>query len=76
MERSEELLRVEGVCKSFKKMMAVNRCSLEVAKGTITALIGPNGAGKTTLFNLISGFHRYDEGKVFLNGCRIDGLRP
>lgn len=76
MESSKALLRVEGVCKSFKKMMAVSQCSLEVAKGTITALIGPNGAGKTTLFNLISGFHRFDEGKVFLNGCRIDGLRP
>ena len=76
MENSKDLLRVEGVCKSFRKMMAVNQCSLSVKKGTITALIGPNGAGKTTLFNLISGFHKPDTGRVFLKGGRIDGLRP
>lgn len=76
MENSSELLRVELVCKSFGKMAAVYDCSLNVTKGTITALIGPNGAGKTTLFNLISGFHTPDKGKVFLKGHRIDGLRP
>ena len=75
-ENSDNLLKVEGVSKSFGKMPAVNQCSLNVAKGTITALIGPNGAGKTTLFNLISGFHRPNKGKVFLKGNRIDGLRP
>jgi len=57
-------------------MVAVNQCSFKVARGTITALIGPNGAGKTTLFNLISGFYKPDEGKVFLKGDRIDALRP
>jgi branched-chain amino acid transport system ATP-binding protein len=76
MKNSKDLLRVDGVCKSFGKMLAVNKCSLNVTKGTITALIGPNGAGKTTLFNLISGFHKPNKGKVFLNGDRIDGLRP
>ncbi|MEJ2655929.1 MAG: ABC transporter ATP-binding protein [Desulfobacterales bacterium] len=74
--KSKDLLRVEDVCKSFGKMMAVAHCSLNVTKGTITALIGPNGAGKTTLFNLISGFLKPDTGKVFLKGDRIDGLRP
>lgn len=76
MENFKDLLRVEGVSKSFKRMMAVDQCSLGVTKGTITALIGPNGAGKTTLFNLISGFHKPDTGRVFLKGSRIDGLRP
>jgi len=76
MENSNDLLRVEDVSKSFGKMLAVNQCTLNVTKGTITALIGPNGAGKTTLFNIISGFHKPDNGKVFLKEDRIDGLRP
>lgn len=73
---SKDILWVEAASKAFGKMLAVNECSLKVKKGTITALIGPNGAGKTTLFNLISGFHHPDQGRVFLNGDRIDGLRP
>ena len=76
IEKLNELLRIEWACKSFGKFVAVDRCSLNVSKGTITALIGPNGAGKTTLFNIICGFHKLDKGKVFLKGHRIDGLRP
>lgn len=75
-KNSNTLLKVNDVCKAFGKMGVVNECSLKVKKGTITALIGPNGAGKTTLFNLISGFHIPDAGKIFLKGERIDGLRP
>ncbi len=73
---SQPLLIVEEVTKSFGRMPAVDNCSLRVEKGTITALIGPNGAGKTTLFNIISGFHTPDSGKIYLTGNRIDGLRP
>jgi branched-chain amino acid transport system ATP-binding protein len=76
MENPQELLRVEWVCKSFRKMLVIDQCSFSVSQGTITALIGPNGAGKTTLFNLISGFHKPDTGRLFLKGERIDGLRP
>jgi ABC-type branched-subunit amino acid transport system ATPase component len=74
MAKSETLLEVERVSKSFGRLMAVDRCSLKVQRGTITALIGPNGAGKTTLFNLVSGFLSPDEGQMFLRGERIDRL--
>jgi branched-chain amino acid transport system ATP-binding protein len=70
------ILQVEDVSKSFGGLQAVNRCSLEVRRGTITGLIGPNGAGKTTLFNIISGFLQPDSGRVLLNGRRIEGLPP
>jgi branched-chain amino acid transport system ATP-binding protein len=70
------VLETQQVVKSFDGLRAVNDCSLEVQKGTITGLIGPNGAGKTTLFNLITGFLRPTSGKILLNGERIDGLAP
>lgn len=68
------LLRVEQLVKSFDGLKAVNDCSLEVHRGTITGLIGPNGAGKTTLFNLVTGFLRPTSGRILFNGHRIDGL--
>lgn len=70
------LLQVEDAYKSFGGIHAVNDCSVEVEAGTITGLIGPNGAGKTTLFNLVTGFHSLDKGKVYFKDKDITDLPP
>ena len=49
---------------------------LQVQAGERIALIGPNGAGKSTVFNLVSGRMAPSAGQVFLQGRRIDGMRP
>jgi neutral amino acid transport system ATP-binding protein len=72
--KSEPILALEAVAKSFGGLRAVDGASFAVAAGSITALIGPNGAGKTTLFDLISGYERPDSGAVRFEGRRIDGL--
>ena len=73
---SGPLLQVQDLVKSFDGLRAVNHCSLEVRRGTITGLIGPNGAGKTTLFNLVTGFLRPTSGAILFKGDRLDGLAP
>lgn len=71
-----ELLQIERVSKRFGGLRAVNDCSFDVARGTLTGLIGPNGAGKSTLFNLISGLHRPESGSIQLDGEELVGQRP
>ncbi|MGB8454666.1 MAG: ABC transporter ATP-binding protein [Anaerocolumna sp.] len=70
------MLEVRGLCKHFGGIRAVDNCSFKVEKGSITALIGPNGAGKTTAFNCISKTMPPTSGEVWLEGERIDPLRP
>jgi branched-chain amino acid transport system ATP-binding protein len=70
------LLKVDGVSKRFRGLVAVDRVSFEVAEGAIFAVIGPNGAGKTTLFNTIAGVLRPDTGTIGFDGERIDGAPP
>ncbi|MCL4296911.1 MAG: ABC transporter ATP-binding protein [Anaerolineae bacterium] len=70
------LLQAERLVRSFGGIMAVNNCSIEVKKGSITGLIGPNGSGKTTVFNLITNVYKPDSGRVYLDGQDITGLRP
>src|SRR5690606_19880223 len=57
-------------------LVAVSDVSMAVEKGELRALIGPNGAGKTTFFNLISGFFRPTEGRIFLEGRDITLMPP
>jgi neutral amino acid transport system ATP-binding protein len=73
---SSALLDVRDVVKHFGGVTAVNRASLTVEPGSITALIGPNGAGKTTLFNVLTGFYKGDRGSVRLGGRQILGEPP
>ena len=71
------LLEIQGVCKAFGSLVAVEDVSFSVSEGEILGIAGPNGAGKTTLFNLISGipFHA-DRGRIAFRGMPIESLAP
>jgi neutral amino acid transport system ATP-binding protein len=73
---ADAILRVRDLSKSFGGVRAVDGASLDVERGTITALIGPNGAGKTTLFNLVTGFIPPHGGAVEYTGASIYGKPP
>jgi ABC-type branched-subunit amino acid transport system ATPase component len=70
------LLSAQGISKHFGGVNALNLCSLDVEKGSITGLIGPNGSGKTTLFNVITGYVKPDTGTVTFDGRDITNARP
>ncbi|MGZ5212672.1 MAG: branched-chain amino acid ABC transporter ATP-binding protein/permease [Actinomycetota bacterium] len=70
------LLELEGLVKRYGGVTAVDDCTFEVRRGSITGLIGPNGSGKTTIFNMVSGMARADSGRVLLEGRRIDEMVP
>ncbi len=72
----KEVLAVEEVRKAFGGVRAVEGCTFSVRPGTITGLIGPNGAGKTTLFNLVTGVHTPDAGRITFDGAEITGEKP
>jgi len=69
------LLRVEGLSRSFGGLRAVSQVSFSVAEGEILGIIGPNGAGKTTLFNLLNGVLAADEGSAQLDGQSMLGRK-
>jgi len=70
------ILKTQNLSKFFDGLKALDRVNINVNKGSITLVIGPNGSGKTTLINVISGFYRADEGKVFFEGKDITNKPP
>ncbi len=53
----------------------VNRASIQVLPGELTAILGPNGAGKSTLFRLLSGELSCKQGRITYNGQPIKGMK-
>ncbi len=70
------LLEVSSVSKSFGGIHALDGCSIDVEKGSVTGLIGPNGSGKTTLFNVITGYDEVDDGQIHFDGQSITNTKP
>ena len=70
------ILSLQDVTKSFGGLTAVDRVSLDVRETEILSIIGPNGAGKTTLFNVLTGLHRPDSGRILFGGRDVAGLPP
>jgi branched-chain amino acid transport system ATP-binding protein len=71
-----ERLNIQGLCKNFGGVKAVDDFSCKLPDHVIHAIIGPNGAGKTTIFNLITGVYTASAGQIHFNGTDITGKQP
>ena len=70
------ILKVEHLNKAFGGLQATCNVNYEMKTGELSAIIGPNGAGKSTFFNLLTGFHKVDSGRVFFQGKDITNRPP
>jgi ABC-type sugar transport system ATPase subunit len=71
-----EILRVDGISKSFPGVQALNKINASFNEGEIYALVGENGAGKSTLVSILMGALKPDEGKLYIkdNEVSIKGV--
>jgi len=72
----ECILELRRVSKRFAGHQAVADVSLAIPRGAFFSLLGPSGCGKTTTLRLVAGFENPDQGEIWLNGSRLDGLPP
>jgi ribose transport system ATP-binding protein len=62
------VLRMQGICKRFPGVTALDSVDLEAFPAEVVALIGENGAGKSTLMKIIGGIHAPDAGTIEIDG--------
>ncbi len=72
----EEILRLEGVSKTFGETEVLRGIDLTAGSGEFITLLGPSGCGKTTTLRIIAGLEKPDEGKVILEGADVTSVEP
>jgi spermidine/putrescine transport system ATP-binding protein len=70
------LLEVRNIAKRFGTREVLKDISLQIASGEFLTLLGESGSGKTTLLRLVAGFEQPTSGEIWMNGARLDTLRP
>lgn len=70
------LFEARHLHKRFGDQVVLEEINLSFEHGKISGIMGPNGAGKTTCFNVLTGYHKPDRGRVTFDGADITGLPP
>lgn len=66
------VLRTFGLCKKYKKHLAVNDADMTICRGDIYGFVGENGSGKTTIIRLVTGLIFPNKGRFELFGVAHD----
>ena len=65
------MIQVQGLSKSFGKVLAVQNVSFTALNGQITGLLGPNGAGKSTTLRMLYTLLKPESGLALIDGFDI-----
>ena len=65
------MLKIDGLYKSFGKKEIIKDFSLEISSGEIVGLVGPNGAGKTTIMKMLTSLIKPTKGTAYICGKNI-----
>ena len=71
MVKSESIIKVDKLVKTYDGNNVVDGVSFEVKKGEIFGILGPNGAGKTTTLEMLEALRSIDGGVATIDGIDV-----
>lgn len=57
------------------EVAAVKDMSFTIEEGEFVVIVGPSGAGKTTVLNMLGGMDAVTDGKIWVAGTEVSGMR-
>ncbi|MGD1912907.1 MAG: ABC transporter ATP-binding protein [Rivularia sp. (in: cyanobacteria)] len=70
----QPLIELKGVSKSFGSNKILDKVDFTIYQGDALGIIGPSGTGKSTILRIIAGLTPPDEGEIYVQGVRREGL--
>ncbi len=70
-QKTEEIIRLEHVSKTFGSQTVLRDVTFDVKRGETFAIVGPSGCGKSVTLKIIIGLLRADEGRTWILGEEI-----
>ena len=68
MTKTEALLSVKNLHKSFGKLDVLQGVTLDILSGDVVAIIGPSGCGKSTFLRCLNFLEDPTSGKISFKG--------
>lgn len=70
-----EIVSVKNLCKRYDELTVLDNISFSVQKGEVVVIVGPSGCGKSTLLRCLNGLEEIQDGRIFLDGEKIETNR-
>jgi putative ABC transport system ATP-binding protein len=79
LRTTQTVIKLDRVHRSYGqgsgRCVALQDITLQILKGSFTALAGPSGSGKTTLLNIVGAIDRPSSGVVKIGDCNLAGMK-